>query len=135
MTKLTKAEIQARIEASAQKKPKFEKINNSERLAVSGVRIVHLLPDRLAMAAAAAPEGRMHPSRGTGLTVAYRPSVRSPAVLEIATAICRAGDTFSRKMGTKLAIENFQSGRTVFVPAIPERGPVASIFDMFANEY
>lgn len=147
MAKLTQAQINERIAASVKKRPPHEKIDNSERLTTSGLRIVHFLPEGLALNAVnqqrirntnVPPAERVEKefrARADGLTVAYKPSVRNPAVLEISTALCRKGDVFSRKMGTKLAIENFQAGRTVFVPAMADVGPVGALRDMFDNGY
>lgn len=122
---ITPAEIAARIAASTAKRPPAQRINNTTLLAASGLRVVHFLPQRLNTAT----------GRGEGLTVAYRPVVKRPTVIEISTTVCRKGDTFSRKMGTRGAVENFQAGRTVFVPTMGDVGPVQSLRDMFSNGY
>lgn len=122
---LTKAEIAIRIAAAEEKRVKHERINNAERLKASGLRIVHILPRN---------NGNLYPRDRLGMTVAYRPVFRRPSVIEVSTALCRKGDVFSRKMGTKTAIENFQNGHTVFIPATnPGRDPVWTVRDTFGH--
>lgn len=80
--------------------PKPARIDNSELLASTGLRVIHIRS-----------KGQ-HP-----VTVAYRQPHRGH-VIEIATAVCNPLDTFSRKIGTKTAVENFLAGRTINIPSI-----------------
>ncbi|MBK3779971.1 hypothetical protein G3A43_06860 [Paraburkholderia aspalathi] len=57
-------------------------------------------------------EGRSHTG---GVTVAYRHKSTNTFV-EIATAICRDDEVFSRKQGTQTAVDQFKQGRVIRVP-------------------
>jgi hypothetical protein len=90
-----------------------EVINNTQVLADTGLRIVHFVPtDR----------------HEKGFTVAFRPT--NKPVVEISTSICKNGDTFSKKMGTRTAIENFQKGRTILLPYNKLKGVIPSLKDL-----
>lgn len=99
---MEQAEIQARIAASnAKKGPKAPPIDNTELVEAfrkEGGGILHLPPSNL---------------QPRGGTVAYK--VRGSR-LEVATSLTHPNDVFSRKMGTKTAIEHFREGRTIFLP-------------------
>lgn len=124
---MTEEEIHARKAASMAKRPAHEKIDNTKRLADSGLRVVHL-PPRPGF------DGIGFRNNNKGLTVAWRPNDnngnRAHAVIEVATALCKRGDVFSRKLGTKQAIENYQAGKKCFVPLVDD-DPVATIKSMF----
>jgi hypothetical protein len=86
--------------------------NNGELLKEHGLKVVHIRPDSDVFA-------------GRGMTVAYRDVNRN--VIEIATAIVHTTDTFTKKIGTRIAVENFIAGRTVFVRKLRNTGyPVSS---------
>lgn len=54
-----------------------------------------------------------------GLTVAFRkhmPHQNSTNMVEVAVATCSTLDTFSRKIGTQYALDNFRDGRTIDLP-------------------
>ena len=54
-----------------------------------------------------------------GLTVAFRkhmPHQNSTNMVEVAVATCSTLDTFSRKIGTRMALELFAEGRTIDLP-------------------
>lgn len=36
--------------------------------------------------------------------------------IELATSVTHRNDTFTKKIGTKVALEHFSSGKTVFIP-------------------
>ena len=91
-------------------------INNQQLLADSGLKIVHV-------------RGRFPGDHD--ITVAYKPPLHEGHSFEIATAITHPKDTFTKKIGTKTAIENFQAGRAVRVPDNDSIGPVAVIRQMF----
>lgn len=121
---ISDAEIAARKEASAAKRPKHEKIDNTGLLDAFNLRVVHFVAER--------SKTTMN-NNGKGMTVAWRPT-NSNAVLEIATSLCKRGDVYSRKAGTRQAVANFQDGKTVFVPLI--RGdPVLTFKRMFSRHY
>lgn len=76
-----------------------EKIDNTEGLKNLGIRIKHYNNQQRA---------------NSRFTIGYR--FIGYSVVEIATAICHKGDTFTKKVGTKKVIENFQAGNTILVP-------------------
>ncbi len=51
--------------------------------------------------------------RNRGVTFAYRVRGRR---IELATALTHSVDTFTKKVGTKTAIEHFREGKTIFLP-------------------
>lgn len=59
-----------------------------------------------------------------GMTVAYRPAHKGSNVVEIATAITNPCDTFTKKIGTRVAVEAFVKGRTVFIPVMEKKKPI-----------
>ena len=93
-------EIRAKL--SPQLKAKHEKIDNTQRIKDAGVRIRHFhTTDRFGY------------PRMRDLTVAFKEGRNT---IEIATAVVHPSDCFSRKMGTKTAVENFVAGKTVLIP-------------------
>ena len=81
--------------------PKPEPINNSklvEAFRAEGGEIYHLRPDNIL---------------GRGITFAYKQKRNR---IEIATAVQHGDDDFTKKIGTKTAIERFNAGRTIFLP-------------------
>lgn len=85
--------------------PKRERINNTALLASApGVKVVHVRPD-----------GNSPRLRRKAMTVAFRQNHKGHNI-EIATAIVNPDDAFSRKIGTKLAVENFLDGKTTTIP-------------------
>lgn len=93
-----------------------DKRNNGELLAEHGLNVMHFLP------------GFDLP----GMTVAYRKPFRGSNTLEIATAITHPKDTFTKRIGTRTAVEAFVSGRTIFVPITDKRsGAIATLKFLF----
>lgn len=81
-------------------KEKPAPINNTElveEFRQEGGRIVHFRDD----------------GQQRGTTFAYRLKGKR---VEIATALTHTVDTFTKKVGTKVAIEHFRAGKTVFLP-------------------
>lgn len=77
-------------------------INNTElvnQFRAEGGNILHIRPDDFG---------------SRGLTIAYK--LKSSRV-EIATAVQHRNDAFTKKVGTKVAIEHFLAGKTVTLPA------------------
>jgi hypothetical protein len=63
------------------------------------------------------------------LTVAFIP--RSGRI-EVATSVTHRNDTFTKKIGTKAAIEHFRAGRTIDVPLLKQgKGPTRQLWEMF----
>lgn len=66
---------------------------------------------------------RENPQLG-GYTIAYRPSKgyagrnKFGKMVDVAVSYCSKGDTFSKKIGRELAIDNFNNGRYITVPAL-----------------
>jgi hypothetical protein len=91
------------------KTPK-EKIDNTQLLKDTGLRIRHIrrnsreFPDSTAT---------------RDVTIAYRDGGDT---IEIATAVVHPNDCFSRKMGTKLAVEGFQAGKVTRIPKTIDYG-------------
>jgi len=88
-------------------KAKPDPINNTDlitRFRAEGGGIFHVRP-----------EG----DRKRGITVAYKDK---GSRIEFSTSVQHRADTFSKKIGTKLAIEHFDGGHTVVVPFNRSRG-------------
>lgn len=102
-------------EVNAAEVAKPEPINNKKLLETSGVRVVHT-------------QGMFG---GRRVTVAYKQPFGPGGVIEISTAIANPHDVFSKKEGTKLAVERFLAGKTITVPDNDRIGAVATIRTMF----
>lgn len=90
----------------------------------SGIKIVHM---RLR---AVLPEGIVGSHHG-GMTIAYR-QLETDSFIEIATAICSEKDLYDRKVGTILAVEQFDNQRRVRIPLFRAH-PVDAIERLFGN--
>jgi hypothetical protein len=75
-------------------------VNNGELLAFHDLKVVHIHPSQY--------------RKTRGMTIAYQQVNRN--VLEIATSIVHPFDTFTKKTGTRLAVEAFVAGRTTYIP-------------------
>ena len=78
-----------------------EKLNNSElveEFRASGGRIYHHRPS---------------PSGARGVTFAF---VQRGSRMEVSSAVQHRNDTFTKKIGTRLAIEHFRAGKTILLP-------------------
>lgn len=55
-----------------------------------------------------------------GFTVAYRPrsNYNNSKMVECAVSTCSAGDTFNKRIGAQLALDNFANGRTIDLPIL-----------------
>lgn len=85
-------------------KPKPAPIDNTELVQAfrdTGGRLLHLRPFTFDMA----------PSRG--ITVAFK--IRSGHI-EVATSVQHKSDVFTKKLGTRVAIDHFNQGRTICIP-------------------
>lgn len=91
-------------------KPKKEHIDNSKLLADSGLKIVHINNNRGA------------DTTFRAMTVAYEQINKSH--LKISTAVTHRSDTFTKKLGTRVAIQNFEKGNVIVVP-IQRYGSIA----------
>lgn len=96
------------------------KINNTELLATSGLRVVHV------------HDTPRYGCSHSGMTVAYRTGGRGMRTVEISTSICSPRDTWTRKEGTKLAVEHFLAGHTIRLPVIRHEGVVGTIRGFFS---
>lgn len=88
-----------------QQKTKREKIDNTQLLKETGLKIRHFHTGA----------DRFGYPRMRNLTIAFKEGRTN---LEIATAVVHPSDCFSRKVGTKLACEAFQKGHTIKIPKI-----------------
>lgn len=95
-------------------------IDNTELLASSGLRILHVRPYEFQF-------GSIKQTVHNGMTLAYKINRRT---IEVATAVCHRVDTFTKKVGTKTAIEHFQAGKTILVPII-DNEPLETLRRMF----
>ncbi len=59
-----------------------------------------------------------------GITFAY---VQKGRRFELATAVQHSADDFTKKMGTKTAIEHFQSGKTIVLPLRTGMNPLDTL--------
>jgi len=100
------------IQVNIPAKTPREKINNSGILADTGIRIMHFLPQ---YGVYSKDYYNHFPKvlRRRGMTVAY---IATGGLVEVATAVCHPRDTFTKKVGTKLAVEAFLAGQTVLLP-------------------
>lgn len=89
--------------------------DNGQLLADNNLQVVHIRPDGFRQ----------------GMTIAYRPQQHPGQTLEIATAVCSRIDTFSKKVGTKQAVEAFLAGKTVRVPDNYRNGAVLALVSLF----
>jgi hypothetical protein len=83
-------------------KPKPDPIDNSELVSdfrAAGGKLLHFRPDER--------------GRTRGMTVAF--VIRSGHI-ELATAVQHRVDAFTRKLGTRTAIQHFQQGKTIALP-------------------
>lgn len=69
------------------------------------------------------------------MTIVYRVPQRSDRVLEIATAVLHPLDDYTKKVGAKIAIDNFLAGKTVLVPRNPKQNPAHIFRHMFGGFY
>lgn len=79
---------------------------------ICGVGIVHIKSDENGW-------------RKGGMTIAFKKSNRYPRgrMVEVAVAVCSPDDTFSRKIGTKLALEKFFSEEVIELPLLEFYSP------------
>jgi hypothetical protein len=99
-------------------KPKPEPIDNTalvEAFRAEGGRILHI------------PSERSHGGRVyRGLTAAFK--IKSGRI-EIATGVQHRNDEFTKKVGTRTAIEHFNAGKTIHLPL---RGKTIDFYDLKA---
>lgn len=91
-------------------------------IAEDGIVIQHMRLDVVS------PEGLSSLHRG-GMTIAYR-QLETDSFVEIATAICSEKDVYDRKVGTILAVEQFDNLRRIRVPLFGE-APADAIEHLF----
>jgi hypothetical protein len=99
------ADVFDKMKAKAANRP--APIDNTElvrQFRAEGGGVMHMRPLRLAY-----QDGRTT----RGVTVAFK---KKGGRMEIATAIQHRSDCFSKKVGTKTAIEHFHAGKTITLP-------------------
>jgi hypothetical protein len=106
--------------------------NQAERYAAArrvmeedGIRIKHFRPRVVG-----SPEGDEMLHNG-GLTVAYR-QLNTDSFVEVSTALCSHHDTYNRKVGTLIAVEQFANHRRIRVPAL-DLTPEEAVDSVFEN--
>jgi hypothetical protein len=90
-----------------------------------GIRIKHFRPLVLG-----SPEGDTFLHNG-GITVAYR-KLSTDSFIEVSTALCSHHDTYNRKVGTLLAVEQFANHRRIRVPVF-DLTPEEAVDSLFEN--
>lgn len=80
-------------------------LSNQELMERAGVNVVHIAPDTANSFKQAAP----------GLNI------------ELAVAVCNPEDTFTKKIGTRVAVANFIAGKRVFLPDNRGEGAVLAL--------
>jgi hypothetical protein len=98
------------------KAPKV-KINNTNSLREQGLSVVHFNTNFL----------DTHITRP--VTIVYKMKNRN--VIEMATAVCHSADIFTKKVGTKTAIQNFYEGKTIMLPYFKDSRPSDFIQSLF----
>jgi hypothetical protein len=96
-------------------------LNNGDLLRDNNLRVVHIRPDK---------EEILPFGSARGMTIAFRDTGKP--VIEISTALCKNGDTFAKKVGTYVAVQNFLSGHTIRVPINRDLGIIDTLKLMFA---
>ncbi|QDP50578.1 MAG: hypothetical protein Tp1125DCM00d2C21254131_19 [Prokaryotic dsDNA virus sp.] len=99
-------------ETTTEKKVKTDPIDNTElveEFRKEGGNIFHVREDE----------------QHRGVTFAYKVKGRR---IEIATALTHTVDTFTKKVGTKTAIDHFHNGNTIFLP-YHDRHRATLVFD------
>lgn len=97
-------------------------INNEALVAEfrdGGGSVLHVRPERL------------HGDKATwtrGMTLAY---VQKGGRIEVATSVTHRSDSFTKKVGTKTAIEHFHAGKTVFLPVRTKKWLVSDLLAAF----
>lgn len=87
------------------------------------VRVVHLFD-------------KHRPKLG-GVTVAYKPILHDTngyptgAAAYVSVAYCKAGDTYSRKIGETLAVDNMRNGSSIIMPIYSQKKPVLELKRIF----
>jgi hypothetical protein len=90
-----------------------------------GIRIKHFRPLVLDT-----PEGDAFLHQG-GITVAYR-KLSTDSFIEVSTALCSHHDTYNRKVGTLLAVEQFANLRRIRVPVF-DLTPEEAVDSLFGS--
>lgn len=109
-------------------KEEQESVNIGELLKQHGLGVFHVRPDTrdpMLESITGFPLKR-------AMTIVYKLPTRGARTLEIATAILHPSDDYTKKVGAKIAIDNFLAGKTVLVPRKYRRSsPVLSLREMF----
>lgn len=106
--------------AAAPAKVKPEPIDNTELVLAfraEGGNVLHIRP--------------VHYGSGLvsrGMSIAFK--VKSGRV-ELATSLQHRSDSFTKKLGTKTAINHFLAGKTIVVPVPKYQGVVPTLRDLF----
>ena len=111
----TQEQIDASIARSQAKAPRKADFSNADLVADSGLNIAHFQREDTPLT--------------RDITVAYE--VVSNNLLKVATSMCHPSDTFTKKFGTRQAIENFQNGNFIDMPRDKSLTPYHQIGMMF----
>lgn len=108
---------------------KEEPTNIGELLKANGLGVFHVRPknDDTFETLTGIPARR-------AMTIVYKQPHRNARVLEIATAVLHPLDDYTKKVGAKLAIDNFLAGKTVLIPRTYRKAPPAiTLRNFFSN--
>lgn len=86
-----------------------------------GIQIRHVRPLALT-------RNRAFAVQNGGMTVAFRQR-KGETFVEVATAICSLKDTYSRKVGTALAVEAFMNERVIRLPNY-DKSPAVDLVEL-----
>jgi hypothetical protein len=72
------------------------------------------------------------PSGKGGVTMAWRKmsGTKNARMVEVAVAYCSPNDVFTKKIGKQTALENFEAGMTVLVPARTDKNDDSIPFNL-----
>ncbi len=100
-----------------------------------GLAVMHVRPIQYTRMQRAVNELTGRTSYYRPMTVVYRVPKRGDRVIEIATAVLHPLDDYSKKVGAKIAIDNFLAGKTVLIPRQPKESPVLTLRAMFGGYF
>lgn len=96
---------------------------------VKRVCVAHLRRFELRLGSGSSAGARM--SQTGGVTVAY---MEHDGVVEVAIARCSTKDVYNRKLGRKIAVGRFLTGKTVDVTQGPTQCAYGAIFDYVSKK-
>lgn len=107
VSKIPAANLARMREREANKPPRFDNKDLVTQFRAGGGQILHIRPQRAGLRA-------IRKTGWTrGMTIVF---IQRTGRIEVATSIAHRHDSFTKKTGTKMAIEHFLAGKTIFFP-------------------